>query len=456
MKKYPYRAPHAVFLLMACSLIFGSPLAAENTLPATFGAYASLDLTARGGSLADHPYVRAAATWEVGPASPATIAPCLGGADEIGGNVFLDSDDNGVNTVNEEFGQDGVEVTLYTADGAVACQTTTDTNGDWTCTGLTVGEDYRVEFTLPTDGSLDYLSEATLGAGNNGSVQVTQPGTCDIDYGLFDASQFCGPNPTLVTTCFVAGDPLADGYPMGGPNDAIVGTTYDFAGGKDMDALTSETGSVFGLAYDRFEQHLFSAAFLKRHVGNGPLGEGGIYVTDYSSATPVTSALIDLDLIYELGSVASNSDRGLTANPTDQTIDQYAWDNVGKEGLGGIDLSADAQTLYVTDLFNKRVIVIDLTAYNQDGTLPTAANLSLLPDYPDPGCTLGTDRPFGVQVHQGQVYLGVVCDASNGGATANLSATVYRYDPTASTWSIPPCSHFPPRLSTGVHPPNLL
>ena len=50
---------------------------------------------------------------------------------------------------------------------------------------------------------------------------------------------------------------------------------------------------------------------------------------------------------------------------------------------------------------------------------------------PDPGCTGGTYRPFGLKYHDGKLFVGVVCDGSVSQNQADMDAFVYAYDGTA-------------------------
>ena len=60
---------------------------------------------------------------------------------------------------------------------------------------------------------------------------------------------------------------------------------------------------------------------------------------------------------------------------------------------------------------------------------------------PTPACTNGAARPWGLEVNDGLIYAGVVCDAATGTA-ADLAAFVYAYNPTAVT--LPRCAVFRP------------
>ncbi len=75
----------------------------------------------------------------------------------IGDRVFSDANDNGVQD-DGEAGIAGITVILRNADGTEAATTTTDENGDYKFTGLNPGQ-YRVEVTLPTDGSVAFSAQ---------------------------------------------------------------------------------------------------------------------------------------------------------------------------------------------------------------------------------------------------------------------------------------------------------
>jgi len=137
---------------------------------------------------------------------------------------------------------------------------------------------------------------------------------------------------------------------------------------------------------------------MKRHAGLGPLGAGGIYVTDYSAGTPTTTPLLDLNTIpgIDAGStIPSNAARGLTFNALDTSNDPI-FDEVGKEGLGDIDLSSDNNTLYITNLTERNIIAVDMTAYNASGTIPGAGEVSEIA-LPAITCNNGVARPFGLK-----------------------------------------------------------
>ncbi|MFN8000789.1 MAG: hypothetical protein U0X75_07215 [Acidobacteriota bacterium] len=60
-------------------------------------------------------------------------------------------------------------------------------------------------------------------------------------------------------------------------------------------ATARQVGSVWGVAYNKFTKKVFTSAMLRRHVGLGPQGLGGMYVTDMTvPASATTSNFIDV------------------------------------------------------------------------------------------------------------------------------------------------------------------
>ncbi len=192
-------------------------------------------------------------------------------------------------------------------------------------------------------------------------------------------------------------------------------------------ATGSQVGSLWGVAYDKHKKRLFSSAVLRRHVGFGPLGLGGIYVSDLSTNT--TTGYIDVaaaSLNINVGSIPSNAARGLGTALLGPSNDSLAFVNIGKIGIGDLDISEDGKYLYFTNLFDKKLYQLDIS-----GTTPTLAGSYAIPSE----CTTGSNRPFGLKVYAGKVYVGSVCDALVTQNKSELRAAVHEFDPTGSTFS---------------------
>ncbi len=356
---------------------------------------------------------------------------CMPG--DIGGTVFRELPANGLAGVNvygvmdaNESGLPGITVTVTDVNDVVQT-TTTDFRGDWWITPAAYP--VRVEFTWS-----DAYLEATTDGSNNQIVRIENAADCGVNLGVQYPTDYAQAMPEVIVNCYVPGDPLGGG--TSGTLDAVVTFPYGRTGTMpepDKDVLMSEIGATWGLAYNPYTEVAFVSAMMKRHVGLGPLGIGGIYAVDYSGATPVTTTLVDLDAMgINLG---TEPVRNLAIDFDVPESDSLMFDTPGKMGMGDLDISDDGQTLYVVNLNDKEIVAIDLTAYNASGTLPTMSEVSSVGLIPSPGCAFGASRPFGLKYYQGKIYAGVVCSGENGGTALDLSATVYAYDLATSTWN---------------------
>ncbi len=114
---------------------------------------------------------------------------------------------------------------------------------------------------------------------------------------------------------------------------------------------------------------------------------------------------------------------------------------IGKIGLGGTDMSEDDKTLYVLNLFDRRLYGLAIGVPAQKPNSTTGVKSWALTG---PGCPQGEFRPWAVKVYRGLVYVGGVCSGENvptpvanvatmAAAIASntvLSGHVYRLDPT--------------------------
>ncbi|PWK29486.1 SprB-like repeat protein, partial [Arcicella aurantiaca] len=371
---------------------------------------------------------------------PPTICPipkpCNASAGQIGGNVFRDFNNTGTKDTLE-VGLAGIPVKVFDCNGTLLGTTVTDAFGNYSFTGMPAGQ-VRVEFgTIPAP-----YKPSKSGTDNATTTQFATAPDCTVDLGVNDPNEYCQKDPNLATVCYVVGNPLAVGFPTnGGANDALVTTKYDFISAVNHDVKYSDMGSTWGISYNKLTQKLFTSAWVKRHTGLGALGAGGIYVVDYSAGDPSVTAptysnFLDLATLgVNVGTIASNTARGLTGASNVASMDSAGWYATGKVGLGDIDISDDYNSLFTVSLASKKVVKIDLTSYNTTGVKPTAGNVTTLPDFPNTACTGGESRPFGLKYHQGKLYLGVVCDGSVSGLLSDVKATVYAYDFTTSSWS---------------------
>ena len=352
---------------------------------------------------------------------------------EVGGQVWEDWNYNGVMDETPIVGVPDVTVTVYGCDGTVLGTLMTDANGEWsldvsgaaTCNG---SNDVRVEYSgLPS-----WAKFSAVGVNNGSSVQFVAPGNC-ARLAVGDPDFYYQSAPDMVTSVFRNGLPDPS-------HSALVKFGYNSSGisqsGITSLATDAEIGSVFGIAYARETQKIYSAAFLRRHVGlkeglsGNPLGR--IFVTNANGGG--TSQFINLeDYGASLGSVPTNAARGL-AGFTDPSHDDDAYGKIGKVGLGDLDISTDERFLYVISLNEKKLYTIEIDADGNPATPPAQADVQSVA-IPDPGCVNGQWRPFALKYYRGDIYIGGVCDGSSNATpdgppdvNTDMRFYVYKYD----------------------------
>ncbi len=356
---------------------------------------------------------------------------CAGSA--ITGAAFRDYNFNGVRDALEP-GVGGITVTAYDAAGSsTACTTTA--NGSY---GIDPVGAYpvRVEFTLPSDGSLSFLEAGVAGSDSRTTVTFVTGPTANVNVGFSHASDYCGATstPNLATSCFAFGE--QNDNPDGVNKDHTVLYTYSSTSGSTDTtnaaavrnppptayAAAKQLGSVWGLAWNPRTQTLYAAAFLKRHAGFGPNGPGAIYQITAAGA---------VSLFHDFGSALGtdpHAQPGQTClspghnNRNDNgncwLNDPNSFDLIGKMSFGDLDMGDDFKTLYAVNLADKTLMAIPIAN-------PTAATSTALPA---PASCPATDlRPFGLGVNDGKVYVGMVCSAESTGVSSNLRAYVYSY-----------------------------
>lgn len=355
---------------------------------------------------------------------PCPSTACASG--QTGGTVFNDYNADGIQQAGETVGLLGVTVSAYDCNGNIVGTTTTDVDGNYLFTSIPNGAyPIRVEFSgLPAV----YSQGTPNGSDGRTTVQFVSAADCDIDLGVLNPQDYCQANPKIVLPCYVVGDPQ---HPDSATDGALVGVNYDMAGSNTYYATIPQLGTVWGTAYKKSNNTVYSAAFVKRHSGLGPDGLGAIYQTNIISNT--TSLFANVTALgVNLGNISSNTTRGLGAK-TDANADPEAFAKAGKVGMGDIDISEDGSTLYFVNLFERKLHSINI------------ANPTTAPgvDIPNPGCNGGEFRPWALKVYQGKVYVGVVCDAGTSQSKSDLRAYVYAYDITSGTFNTTPVFDFP-------------
>ncbi|HVN86257.1 MAG TPA: SdrD B-like domain-containing protein [Candidatus Binatia bacterium] len=348
-----------------------------------------------------------------------TVCSCPSGT--VGGYVYRDYNADGTRDALEP-GVGGVTVTAYDASNNVIASVVTASNGAYTLTGVSSAA--RIEFT----GWPSYLVPAPNGASNGTSVQFVTPPSCNVGFGLLEASEYCQSNPTLAVPWYVNGNPLGGG--SAGTAATLVSFPYTASGTTPawtQLAIGSQIGATWGLAYQRSTTTLFATAVMKRHVGFGPLGTGGLY--SINTTGPTVTSFVNLASI----GIPTGSDphSGLPSAAPTPNHDPNSWDPVGKISIGDIDISDDERTLWVMSLSDRSLYEVFI---NKPAVAPTAGNVTQHA-LSDPGCSNGEFRPWGLKVHDGLVYIGVVCSAETSQNPADVKAYVLSYDPSTTNFS---------------------
>lgn len=321
-----------------------------------------------------------------------------------------------------DVGIQSVTVRAFDADGDAVGSATTAADGTYTINVTNARSTaIRVEFDTPSG-----YQPSFVGSGNGSSVQFVTMNATNINYGVNVPGDYCQNNPDMAITCFRNGYVTAAGNSMAGTdavklfNSTASGTSPTVYQG----ASKLEVGSVYGQAYNNSgsTKYLYSAAYIKRHVGLGTGGAGAIYRTDVTSiATPGAPSLFAT--IPNTGFAFTNTDRGLSTNPATPSYDTQGYAGAGKSGLGDMDISEDGSTLYVMNLNDKLIYMVDTATGTVSGTTLTV---------PSPTCTNGNWRPYALEIYRGVLYAGGVCDAASG-TTQNLTMQIFPFTFTTNT-----------------------
>ncbi|WP_051653456.1 SdrD B-like domain-containing protein, partial [Kitasatospora cheerisanensis] len=345
-------------------------------------------------------------------AGPAASAPAATADGSVTVRVVRAVDESGTYNPVLNPGLAGVTVTLTGEDGAVR---TAVTAADGTVTlkpaKPTASGKYRVDVVNPQPGLLyPAFASRDASAPNRLSsdrefVDLSAGKQATVVTGLWNPSDYCQQNAPLATACQPATTEPADGH-------TLVSLPYrtrrmNDARGEITDLATGvQTGTVFGLAWNREDQRLFSSAQAKAGTAYGPGGPGAIYVTDPAAKTTALFATVP----GAGGTAHAGDDTGFLAAP-------------GKESLGGLKLTEDGRDLYVVNLHDRKL-------YRYDATAATAAKPKAVYAIPAPDCPSAADwRPFGLGMQDGTGYVGGVCSGQSTQKAADLRAVVLPFDP---------------------------
>ncbi|MBK7224384.1 MAG: hypothetical protein IPH96_02745 [Saprospiraceae bacterium] len=377
---------------------------------------------------------------------------------QITGTVFRDYNGDGLKGSLEPLVA-GILVTAYNSSGVQCGTTQTTTNVaslNYTLTGCT--GIVRIEFAMPAKIATMNLypnSSSDFSSSNGGtygsSVQFLSNGASGTaNYAISNPEDYWNnttqPNPGFIVPRYVNGTSAS--------NTAEKGLVFVDNNDNGLTPVVeevanlAEVGSVWGTAFQRSRNRMFYSAFTKRHVGFGPEGEGGIYISDGTSMTnySITGSFTLQGVTpsnggsaIDLGTVTRNSTPGddnyLIADKTQPSRDLDAFAKVGRTSYGDADFDEATQKLYIVNLNQRTIIEVDASGTTaslnsatpaQLGALTRSFSIASLPGVPS--CTNGTLRPFALKIYRGKGYLGVICDASTSQNKADLSGYVLQFD----------------------------
>ncbi len=344
----------------------------------------------------------------------------------ISGTIFRDYDLSGTQDLLEP-GVNNITVTAYNDAGAAVATVTTIANGSYTL-GTGAGA-YRVEVTgVPT-----YLNPGTaITGGTQALTSVISDGTTH-NVSLNNAGEYCQADPSFIMARSTKGART-------GANTGINTVLQYPYTANDTDAPTNiatyaQLGSIYGVAHLRKANKTYVSTFFKRHVDIGTAGIGAIYEIDHTTANVVsTFALLP-------GTDPRNAGLGY-----DWDHDTNGYADVGKTGVGDIEISDDESQLFAVNMEDRRLYVVDVDANGDAGATASYA----IPN----ACANSLDfRPMGLGFNDGVLYVGVTCTAESTvsiddpddsyfgprkGDSSQLSAHVYAFNPTTNLFNAAP------------------
>ncbi|WP_129312294.1 SdrD B-like domain-containing protein [Streptomyces sp. L2] len=320
-----------------------------------------------------------------------------------------------------EPGWAGVTVTLTDDEGR---SVTGVTQADGTVklspgTALSGGK-YRIEVMNP-DAKVYFpgaasartdLTDPRVLSSNVEFVDLSAGKNVEVTTSFWSPEDYCQKNATLVTACQNPTIP----NPAPDSNKTLTSFPFNTRGDATVNpglvttlANNAQTGTLWGIGYNKVTKQIFSAAYAKRGTKYGPGGSGGIYRTDPATHQTVVWAMVP--------------NPGTTVHNPGVQMDEAFGPVVGKESLGDLDVSPDGKDLYVVNMHDRRL-------YRYDATQATAAAPKASYSIPDPGCAAHSDwRPYGLGIQGGKVYVGGVCSGESTHNKADMRGVVQVLDP---------------------------
>jgi len=340
-------------------------------------------------------------------------------------NVFLDENINGIQDSGEP-GVPGVVISVYNDQGLVT-QVTTDSEGNYDLSTLASGVKYRLEFDYSGTG----YGLSVFGEDNKGDIRFATSDDLPVTLGLQESNLGCEENPFILIPCYVEGslaqvssEPALVKLREQDEGHDFNGVTYSNDYKASSIVNYGDVGTVYGVAWQSKYKKGYASAFHKRYAAFGPNGPDAIYQIDLDNGL---LGVIELDALTGTSNSAGSDAHNFTPAGNgaiyDLGLSEASYDGVGKRSFGDIELSGDEKTLYVVNLWDRKIYALDVSS-------GIAANVTLLNSWntPDP-TNAGRNRPFGLAWHEDKLWLGSVDD--NG-----LFAYVHSFIPSSGTYQL--------------------
>ncbi|MEZ4902377.1 MAG: SdrD B-like domain-containing protein [Spirosomataceae bacterium] len=353
---------------------------------------------------------------------------------QVSGSVFIDYDSNGKRTNSNptEPGVAGVKVQLFVGANTTPVITFTDTSGVYSFTIAQAPKDssVRIEFSnFP-----ETFSPSIVGVNNGTSVQFAKAPATNVFLGITNDDEYCAKDNEVKigTACYVMGDPLAGGD--AGEDPAFVLFDYNAQGLAGVDdfsmvkvAKAKDIGSTWIASYQRDSKRLLVGAIVRRHVGLGPLGTGGMYYIDLNDNTvhdfvDVKNLGIDTGPDPHIDPITNLNI--LPASKTARSRDSLSFHLAGKVGMGGVQLSRFQDTLFLINLYDKKLYSF---LANKPLSVPASKEAAMVKSYtiPHPNCSNNEFAPWALKYYRNKLYIGVVCTAETSQKKEDLKGAIY-------------------------------
>ncbi|TDB63623.1 SdrD B-like domain-containing protein [Arundinibacter roseus] len=346
---------------------------------------------------------------------------------QISGKVYRDFDGNGIQTSQdpEEPGVAGVQVEALVGPGATSIITTTDKDGQFSFSAAQIPAGTSVKIMFTSLGKAYFTGPK--GPQSHTTLQFLTAPSAKAHLGIVYPDEYCDTrSPNMITSCFVNGDPMGGG--SSGEGVALIMFPYNASGipgdanfppvdmGKNKDV-----GSVWGIIYHKKAKKFITAAILKRHTGFGPLGTGGLYLTDME--TKVTQPYVDLKTLgIDTG---EDPHSGLSASMLDPSLDSATIGEIGKLSLGALTMSLNGERLFFTNLKDRKIYSIYVGPDLQTPAQDSVRSYTIPNNCAEPG----DFRPWGMKMYRGDIYVGTVCSGETNRDSSALSASVFKFNP---------------------------